>query len=108
MAVHVSVCMHPPFFCLHKRIHNSVHRSQLPNLLLHRFFKYTLLLLDQTPLLFVVLDALMVPPASTPPVAPRKFAGCAAIGTGVAAFFTESGAFGACSERAAPVSNYGD
>jgi hypothetical protein len=96
------------FLGLYKCIDNKVCSSQLLDLLLHCFFEDTLLRLNQAPLLFIVLHAILIAPSAMPPATPRMLARGAAVGRYIATFFAESSAFGAGSEAAAAVANHND
>jgi hypothetical protein len=65
-------------------------------------------MLYQTALLLIVIDAFLVAPVTTPPLAPCVFSGGPTVFIASATFFSGSGAFHASASAATAISNSGD
>jgi len=100
----------PTLLCItHKVIDDVVCCSELSDLLLHGIFKNALLTLNQSPLLLVVCNALLIfPPIAAPPVAPGMTSGCSTEGPGIVTLFASGGTLSASAEAAALVAYDGE
>lgn len=98
--------MDPSFFGPHKRIHHAVCVPKLPNFLLHGFFEERLLVVDQSPLLFVVVDARLIAPVPAPPVTPCQLSGCTLVLSSIISFLPKGGPFRLSPQRTAALSDH--
>lgn len=93
-----AICIHSSFFSLHKRIYYAVCISKLANLFLHCVLKNRLLLVDQSSLLFIIVNTFLIPPVPAPPIAPGMFSSGAAVGPSITTFLAKRSTFGSSPE----------